>query len=71
MLVKLASGVDFTNIFMHSFNAQRSQKRKKSSVFSALLGSACAKAARKMLVKLISGCPGLKVESSLHQNTDL
>jgi len=39
--------VDFTN-----FNAHRSQKHKKDWQF-ALLGSACMKAANKMLVKLI------------------
>ena len=48
-------GVNFINLFTHSFYARRSQKRKKAAwvdCFFAILGSACVKAARKMLVKL-------------------
>jgi len=47
------SRCQFHQYFMH--NACRSQKRRKivkPSVFFALLGSVCVKAARKMLVKL-------------------
>ncbi len=46
--------VDFTNIFMQSFYAHRSQKPKRQSSHQclfALLGSFSVKAARKMLVK--------------------
>ena len=44
------AGVNFTNMFTHSFYARRSQKRKKLhnlTVFLALLGSASVKAAHK------------------------
>jgi hypothetical protein len=47
--------VDFTNMFMRSFYARRSQECKKtvksSMSFLALLGSAGAKVARKTFVK--------------------
>ena len=49
-------GVNFINVFMHSFYAHRSQNCKKLldlTVSFALLGSVCVKAARKMLVKLL------------------
>ena len=48
-------GVNFINVFTHSFYARRSQKSKKLlelTVFIVLLGSGYIKAARKMLVKL-------------------
>ena len=47
--------VNFTNVITHSFYARRSQKRKKLlelTVFFALLGSTCVKAAHKMLMKM-------------------
>ena len=50
--------VNFINVFTHSFYDLRSQKRKKLlklTVFLAISVSACAKAARKMLVKLTRG----------------
>ena len=55
-------GVNFINVFMRSFYALRSQKRKKMldlTDFFALLGSACVKAAHKMLVKLTPGAERL------------
>ena len=48
-------GVNFINLFTHSFYAPRSRKRKKPldlTDFFALLGSESVKAACKMLVKL-------------------
>ena len=51
----MVSGVNFINVFARSFYARRFQKQKKlleQTVFFALLGSACVKAAHKMLVKL-------------------
>ena len=50
--------VNFINVLTHSFYTRRSQKRKKLlelTVFFVLLGSACVKAAHKMLVKLTAG----------------
>ena len=47
--------VNFINVFTCSFYVRRSQKYKKLLeliVFFELLGFACIKAARKMLVKL-------------------
>ncbi len=58
MLMKFATG-QFHQHFMSSFYACISQKRKKtvkSSVSFALLGSASAKAACKMLVNSTLGC---------------
>ena len=52
------SWTNFTIVFMPTFYVSRSQMRKKLfdlTVFLALLGSACIKAARKMLVKLTLG----------------
>jgi len=45
--------VDFTNIILEAFKGADLKNAKKYSqaIFFALLGSACAKAARKMLVK--------------------
>jgi hypothetical protein len=51
-------GVDFINLFIQSFYACRSQKRKSANDLTAifvLLGSAGIKAARKMLMKLTLG----------------
>ena len=48
-------GVNFINVFTHSFHERRSQRCKKLlnlTVFLALLGSAWVKAAHEMLVKL-------------------
>ena len=48
-------GVNFINVFTHSFYACRSQKRKKApwvECLFAILGSACIRATCKMLVKL-------------------
>ena len=48
-------GVNFINVFMHSFYARRSLKRKKDAradCLFMLLGYAHVKAVRKMLVKL-------------------
>ena len=48
--MKLSPGVNFINVFTHSFCACRSWKHKKLvdlTVFFALLGSACIKAAHK------------------------
>ena len=62
--VILTPGVNFINAFMQSVYARRSGKRKKLlelTVFFALLGSVCVKAARKMLVKL----------SPAHSNVEL
>ncbi len=55
MLIKLTQGVSFTNMFTRSFYARRSRKSKKTddlTVFLMFLGTAHAKAARKMLMKL-------------------
>ena len=55
MLVKLTLGVNFINVFTRSFYVHRSQKCMnllELTVFFALLGSGCVKAARKMLLKL-------------------
>ena len=52
---EITSGVNFINVFTHSFYKCRSKKRKKLlnlTVFVGLLESACIKAASKMLVKL-------------------
>ena len=52
-VVMISPGVNFINVFMRSFYARRSLKHKKMldlTVFFALLGSVCVKAARKMLV---------------------
>ena len=49
------TGGQFHQLFTHSFNVRRSQKRKKLlelTVFLALLGSAGVKDVHKMLVKL-------------------
>jgi hypothetical protein len=54
----IRSGVNFTDIFTHSFCACRFQKRKKTddlSVFFTLLGSARIKVVRRTLVKLSPG----------------
>jgi len=52
-------GVNFTNMFTHSFYAHRSQERKKTDnltiFFFTLLGSARTKAAHIMLMKLTPG----------------
>jgi len=53
--MKLTPGVDFINIFMLSFYMPRSQKHKRqqsAQCIIVLVGSTCAKAACKMLVKL-------------------
>ena len=53
--VFITSGVNFINVFTPSFYTCRSRERKKLpklTVFFALLGFACVKAACKMLVKL-------------------
>ena len=53
--MKLTPRVNFINVFTHSFYASRSWKPKKLlelTDFCALLGSACLKAACKMLMKL-------------------
>jgi len=58
MLMKLTPGVDFPNMFTHSFYSQRSQKCKnivKPSVFFTVLGSSRVKASREMLVKWTPG----------------
>ena len=50
----LRPGVNFINVFTHSFYARRSQKQNKLlelTVFYALLGSGRVKAVSKMLVK--------------------
>ena len=55
VLLQLQPGVNFFDVFMCSFYARRSQKRKKLlelTIFFALFGSASVKAVRKMLVKL-------------------
>ncbi len=55
MLVKSTPGVDFTNMFTCSFYTRRSQRHKMMDELTfifALLGSACLKAAHKMLMKL-------------------
>ena len=56
-------GVNFINLFTRSFYANRSQKRKKLldlTVFFALLGSVCEKAAQ-MMVKLTPGFNGFRL----------
>ncbi len=58
------SGVNFTNIFMLSFYACRSRKRKKTdelTVFFTLLGSASIKAVRRTLMK---STPGVTLKNS-------
>ncbi len=65
MLEKLITGLNFSNIFIRSFYACNSQKRKnsfKSSVSFYALGSTGAKAARRTLEKLT---PGVHVEKML------
>ena len=63
-------GVNFINVFMRSFYAHRSQKRKKLlelTIVFALLGFAfVTKAARKMLVKKSLGAVG-KVDDARRQ----
>ena len=52
------AGVNFINMLMRNFYPRRSRKHKKLldlTVFFVLLGPACVKAARKMLVKLTPG----------------
>ena len=64
---KLGIGVNFINVITRSFYAHRSQKRKKMldlTVFFALLGSACVKAACKMLVKLTPDLHDMNKEMS-------
>jgi len=51
-------GVDFTNILRAAFasaDPKSAKKTVKLSVFFVLLGSACAKAAHRMLMKLTPG----------------
>jgi len=55
MLVKLPPGVNFLNILQADFkflDPESAKKTVKLSVIFALLGSASAKTARRMLVKL-------------------
>ncbi len=64
-------GVDFINIFLSSFYTHRSQKCKKNIdeliVFFALLGSAHAKAANRMMMKLTpgKGCETLRSRAAV------
>ena len=66
MIYHLPPWVNFINVITPSFYASRSYKRKKLlnlTVFFALLGSACVKAARKMIVKLtpcLQQCPTME-----------
>jgi hypothetical protein len=55
MLMKLTTGGNFTNILQAAFrhaNPDSTKKTVKLSVFFVLLGSALAKAACRMLMKL-------------------
>ena len=56
-------GVNFTNILHAAFtyaDLKSTKNTVKLTVFYALLGSACVKAARKMLVKLTPGANAIK-----------
>jgi len=70
MLMKLTPGVVFTDIITSSLYLQRFKKQKKKTVkspvfFFALLGLACAKVARKMLLKFTPGWLYLFLEKEL------
>jgi len=61
--------VSISSTFYTSFCVRRSQKSEHLIVFSALLGSACAKAARRMLIKLNPGIT--KTRSFKQENLSL
>jgi len=61
MLMKLTPGINFINVLQAAFtpaNPESAKRKVKLSVFFPLLGSASAKAARRMLVKLTPGRVG-------------
>ena len=63
-------GVNFINVFTHSFYAHRSQKRKKLlelTIVFALLGFAFVKVAPKMLVKKSLGAVVGEVDDARRQ----
>jgi len=55
MLMKLTPGLNFINILRAAFarpDPERAKKTNNLTVYFALLGYACAKAAHRMLMKL-------------------
>jgi hypothetical protein len=67
-LIKIQSGINFTNILHKAFTSTDNKSTKKTdslTEFIAVLGSAHIKAAHKMLVK---SAPGVNFINSLHTN---
>jgi hypothetical protein len=68
MLMKLTTGVDFTNILHAAFRRADPISSKKTNgltLFYAILGSALVNSASKMLVKLTLARPGSHINEQL------